>query len=185
MSEVTQAIEAMRQGDPEAAERLLSVVYSELRKMAAHMMAQEPPGHTLQPTALVHEAWLRLGADSQPPWANRAHFFAAAGEAMRRILVERARRRQRLRHGAGLERVNADDVDLGTDVADDKLLQVHETLDQLERDDPLQAQVVKLRFFAGLSSSEVAAVLGVSERSVRRYWSHAKAWLYQHMSCPS
>jgi RNA polymerase sigma factor (TIGR02999 family) len=181
MSEVTQAIEAMRQGDPEAAKRLVALVYSELHRVAAHLMLQEPPGNTLQPTALVHEAWLRLGADTPPSWVNRAHFFAAAAEAMRRILVERARRRHALRHGGGLARVNVDEVELVTEVGDDKLLQVHEVLDELEREDPLQAQVVKLRFFAGLSGGEVARALGVSERSVGRRWAHAKAWLYQHI----
>ncbi len=181
MSEVTRAIEAMRQGDPQGAERLVPLVYNELHQIAAHFMAQESPGHTLQPTALVHEAWLRLGADCQPSWVNRPHFFAAAAEAMRRILVERARRRQRLRHGGGLERVNVDEVDLATEVGDDKLLQVHDVLDELEKEDPLEAQMVKLRFFAGLSSSEVASALGVSERTVRRHWTHAKAWLYHHI----
>ncbi len=181
MSDVTRALQAMRQGDPRAAERLVPLVYNELRQIAAHFMAQESPGQTLQPTALVHEAWLRLGADLQPPWVNRAHFFAAAAEAMRRILVERARRRQRLRHGGGLERVNVDEVDPATEVEDDKLLQVHDVLDELEKENPLQAQMVKLRFFAGLSSSEVAGALGVSERTVRRHWTHAKAWLYQHI----
>ena len=182
MSDVTRAIEAMRQGDPQAADELLSLVYNELRRLAADKMAQEPPGQTLQPTALVHEAWLRLGADAQPPWVNRAHFFGAAAEAMRRILVERARRKQRLRHGGALERVSLDEVNLAIAVEDDKLLQVHEVLDELEREDPLQARVVKLRFFAGLSSSAVASALGVSERTVRRYWAHAKAWLYTHIN---
>jgi RNA polymerase sigma factor (TIGR02999 family) len=182
MSQVTEAIEAMRQGDPQAAEQLLVLVYNELRQVAAQMMSHEPSGHTLQPTALVHEAWLRLGAGSQPAWVNRAHFFAAAAEAMRRVLVERARRRQRVRHGGGLERVNAEEVDLVTEVPDDKLLQVHQVLDELESEDALQAQVVKLRFFVGLSSSEVGSALGVSERTVRRHWAHAKAWLYEHIN---
>ncbi len=182
MSDVTRAIEAMRQGEPEAAERLVALVYSELRRVAAHLMSQEAPGQTLQPTALVHEAWLRLGADAQPAWGNRAHFFGAAGEAMRRILVERARRRHRLRHGGGLERVEVDEANLLTEVQEDKLLQVDEVLGELEREDPLQAQVVKLRFFAGLSSNEVAAALGVSERTARRYWVHAKAWLYDQIT---
>ena len=185
MSAVTRAIEAMRQGDPQAAEQLLALVYNELRQVAAHLMAQEPPGHTLQPTALVHEAWLRLGAASPPSWMNRAHFFAAAAEAMRRILVERARRKQRVRHGGALERVNANEVDLATDVPDDKLLQVHEVLDELEQEDPLQAQVVKLRFFVGLNTGEVAQALGMSERTVRYRWAHAKAWLYQHLDPPA
>ncbi len=181
MSQVTEAIEAMRQGDPRASEQLLILVYNELRQVAAQMMSREPPGQTLQPTALVHEVWLRLGADVQPPWVNRAHFFGAAAEGMRRILVERARRRRRVRHGGGLERVQFDEVEVVTEVADDKLLQVHEVLDALENEDPTEAQIVKLRFFVGLRSVEVASALGISERTVRRHWTHAKAWLYQHI----
>ncbi len=177
-------MEALRQCDPRAAERLVPLVYEELRRVAVHFMSQEAPGHTLQPTALVHEAWLRLGADSQPSWVNRAHFFGAAAEAMRRILVEGARRKQRLCHGGGLERVHVDEAELAPEGQDDKLLQVHDVLDELERQDLLEAQIVKLRFFVGLSIGEVAGALGVSDRTVRRHWTHAKAWLYQRINCP-
>jgi RNA polymerase sigma factor (TIGR02999 family) len=175
---VTQILEAVGAGDAQAAEKLLPLVYDELRKLAAQKMAKEAPGQTLQPTALVHEAWMRLGADQQPVWQNRAHFFAAAAEAMRRILVENARRKQRLRHGGNQQRVGIEEADVPADPEDDQLLEVDEALDQLAREDPIQAQVVKLRFFAGLTNEEVAAALGVSTKTVQRYWTHAKVRLY-------
>lgn len=169
---------AIGQGDPKAAEDLLPLVYDELRKLAAHKMTGEAAGHTLQPTALVHEAWLRLvGADS-PQFDGRGHFFAAAAEAMRRILVDRARQKLALKRGAGAERVDLESVDLAAPEGDAKLVRVHEALDALEAEDPLEAQVVKLRFFVGMSNDEVAEALGVNEKTVRRHWNHAKVWLY-------
>lgn len=181
MSEATQILALAESGDPRAREALFPLVYDELRLVAAQKLARERPGQTLQPTALVHEAWLRLGGEAQPVWQNRAHFFAAASEAMRRILVDKARHRMRLRHGGGQERVDLDEVQIAAPEADDTLLGVSDALDALAREDPLEAEVVKLRFFVGLSNDETAAVLGVSEKTVRRYWTHAKAWLYQRM----
>jgi len=160
-----------------AASDLLPLVYTELRRIAAAKMAEEHPGQTLQPTALVHEAWLRLGGDAQPSWQNRAHFFAAAGEAMRRILIEKARRRQRVRHGGGQERIDVDEVEILAPEADERLLQAHEALDSFAKQDSARAEVVKLKFFVGLSDREVADALGLSERTVERHWAFAKVWL--------
>ena len=156
MNNATHLLDSIAQGDPKAAEELLPLVYQELRRIAACKMANEAPGQTLQPTALVHEAWLRLGGDQQPHWQNRAHFFAAAGEAMRRILIEKARRRQRVRHGGGQERVDIDDIEIAAPEDDERLLAVHDALDRLAQEDPAKADVVKLRFFVGLSDREVA-----------------------------
>jgi RNA polymerase sigma factor (TIGR02999 family) len=145
-------------------------------------MAREPAGQTLQPTALVHEAWLRLGGDEQPTWQNRAHFFGAAAEAMRRILIDNARRRRALRHGGGQERVDIDDLELAA-VADndDQLLAVHEALDKLAAQDPRKAELVKLRYFAGLTIEEAALALGISEPTAKRWWTFARTWLYQEI----
>jgi RNA polymerase sigma factor (TIGR02999 family) len=182
MSEVTQVLEAMSRGDARAAEELLSLVYAELRKLAAAKMAHEAPGHTLQPTALVHEAWLRLGGNAPPAWQNRAHFFSAAGEAMRRILIRaRARRRQRLRHGGGQERVDIAELEIAAPEDDQRLLSIHELLDALAKEEPAKADVVKLRFFVGLSEREIAEALGVTERTVERHWACAKVWLLRAM----
>ena len=185
MSEVTRILERVQQGEAQAAEELLPLVYDELRKLAAHKMAHEPPGQTLQPTALVHEAWLRLGGSENQHWANRGHFFAVAAEAMRRILIERARRRQRVRHGGGQERVDVAEVEIAAPENDERLLEVHEALDQLAREDREKADVVKLRFFVGLTDREVAEVLGLSERTVERHWAYAKAWLFRTMQSSS
>lgn len=174
-------LEAIEQGDPMVADELLPLVYDELRKLAAHRMAHEAPGQTLQPTDLVHEAWLRVAAGKDQHWNGRAHFFAAAAEAMRRILVERARRRKRLRHGGAQERVELDESAIAAPAEDDKILLVSEALEALETEDPVQAQVVKLRFFVGLTEGEVAKAIGVSEKTVQRYWLHAKAWLYERI----
>ena len=182
MSEVTRILDAIQQGDPNAAEELLPLVYDELRKLAAHRMAGEDPGQTLQATALVHEAWLRLGGDDQPSWQNRAHFFAAAAEAMRRILIDNARHKNYLRHGGGAERVNLDGLDLAASVDDEQLLALNEALDHLAAHDATKAQVVKLRFFAGLTNEQVARVLGVSEPTVKRHWAYARAWLFREMN---
>jgi RNA polymerase sigma factor (TIGR02999 family) len=177
--QVTQILEAVGAGDAQAGEKLLPLVYEELRRLAAARMANETPGQTLQPTALVHEAWLRLVGDGARQWNGRGHFFAAAAEAMRRILVENARRKQRIRHGGEQQRVEMEDADVPTEPEDEKLLEVDEALGELAREDPLEAQVVKLRFFAGLTNDEVAAALGVSGKTTQRYWNHAKVRLYQ------
>lgn len=172
----------MEQGDPCAADQLLPLVYNELRRLAAGQMARESAAQTLQPTALVHEAWLRLGGDAQPTWQNRAHFFGAAAEAMRRILIDRARRRRAVRHGGGQERVDVDDLDLtaATD-NDDQLLAVHEALDKLAAQDPSKAELVKLRYFVGMTIEEAALALGISEPTAKRWWSYARTWLYQEI----
>ena len=177
VNDLTRILNRVQQGDPKAAEELLPLVYEELRRLAAQKMANDAAGHTLQPTALVHEAWLRLGGDQQPRWQNRAHFFAAAGEAMRRILIEKARRRRRRRHGGGQERVDLDEIEIAAPEDDDRLLAVHEALDRLAHEDLVKSDVVKLRFFVGLSDREVAEALGISERTVERCWAYAKVWL--------
>ncbi len=180
MSDLTLILQQMERGDPQAANRLLPLVYDELRHIAAVKMACEPAGQTLQPTALVHEAWLRLGGDDQPTWQNRAHFFGAAAEAMRRILIDRARRRQALRHGGGQERLNVDDLELaGAAENDDQLLAVHEALDRLAAHDPPKAELVKLRYFVGMTIEEAAAALRISEPTAKRWWTYARTWLYQ------
>jgi RNA polymerase sigma factor (TIGR02999 family) len=177
VSEITRILTAVQQGDSGAANELLPLVYEELRRIAAAKMAHEAAGQTLQPTALVHEAWLRLGGESQPAWQNRAHFFAAAGEAMRRILIDRARRRARVRHGGQLEKVDVAEVEIAAPEDDERLLAIHEHLDELAQQDPTKADVVKLRFFVGLGEREIAEALGVTERTVERHWAYAKAWL--------
>jgi RNA polymerase sigma factor (TIGR02999 family) len=194
MNDVTRVLNAMAAGDHSGSEVLLSSIYDELRRMAAGKMAGERSGHTLQATALVHEAWLRLagnaasdgndnGAASEPnkEWQNRRHFFGAASEAMRRILVENARRRAAEKRGGGLAPTALDEELHGTpsNDDDDKLLQVHEVLDALEAEDPLKAKIVKLRFFAGLNHDEIAALLDLNEKTIRRHWELAKVWLYR------
>ncbi len=174
-SDVTQLLNAVGSGDSRAAEELLPVIYDELRQMAAGKMARESP-QTLQATALVHEAWLRLG---QQRYENRAHFFGAAAEAMRRILVERARRRARIKHGGEHERAEYQESLIVGPVDDDKLLQVHEVLERLAEQDPIKARIVKLRFFAGLENAEIGALLDVNEKTVRRHWKVAKVMLFQ------
>jgi RNA polymerase sigma factor (TIGR02999 family) len=174
-------LEAVEQGDSKAAEELLPLVYNELRKLAAHKMAGEATGQTLQPTALVHEAWLRLGGDQQPAWQNRAHFIAAAAEAMRRILIDRARSKKRLRRGGNYQRVELEHVTLALDDPDETVLAVHEALDRLAERDPLKAQIVKLRYFVGMSHQEIATLLGLAEPTVRRHWAYARSWLYAEL----
>jgi len=160
---------------PDNAEELLPLVYDELRRIAAARMAGQAPGQTLQATALVHEAWLRIGKGR---FASRAHFFSAAAQAMRHLLIERARRKLRARHGGGMEHVNPDEMEIAAPADDERLLQIHEALDELAATAPEKAEVVKLRFFAGLEETEIAEVLGVSLRTVERYWAFAKAWLF-------
>ena len=181
MGHATLLLTAVERGDPKAADQLLELVYGELRVLATHKMAQESPGQTLQPTALVHEAWLRLVGSETPSFQNRAHFFSAAAEAMRRILIDRARRRRTQRHGGGYRRVDLDDCDLAAPQADDELLAVNEALDQLSKEHPLQAEVVKLRYFGGRTNDEVAQILGISVASVKNYWAFSRAWLLQEI----
>jgi RNA polymerase sigma factor (TIGR02999 family) len=181
VSDATRVIEAIQRGDPKAADELLPLVYEELRKLAAAKMANEAACNTLQPTALVHEAWLRLVGNENPKFAGRAHFFAAAAEAMRRILIDRARRKSALRHGGGRARVDIQQIDLASPDAEDQLLAVNEALDKLAAQDPIEAQLVKLRYFAGLTVEEAAGLLDISPRTARNYWAHARTWLYHEI----
>jgi RNA polymerase sigma factor (TIGR02999 family) len=182
MSDVTQVLNAIEAGDPKAADRLLPLVYEELRKLAAAKMAQEKPGQTLQATALVHEAWMRLvGPKEQKSWNGRGHFFGAAAEAMRRILVDRARQKARVRHGGELERVDLEHVTIATEDTEDTVLAIHEALEKLALESPQKAEIVKLRYFTGLEHEEIAHVLGISEPTVRRHWAYARSWLYAEL----
>ena len=178
-SDITLLLDAMRCGDGEAGAKMLPLVYAELRQLARVKMAREQPGHTLQPTALVHEAWLRLG---EQRFENRAHFFGAAAEAMRRILIERARRKLAAKHGAGAEHVDADDIEIAAPSMDDELLAVHEALDALAAHDSRKAELVKLRYFAGLTIEEAAEVLGISVPTAKRDWTYARAWLFRKIA---
>jgi len=178
--EITLLLQRIDAGDPRAAEQIHSRVYSELRQLAGARMAGEAAGQTLQPTALVHEAWLRLGGDAQPSWKNRAHFFGAAAEAMRRILIDRARRRRAMRHGGGQLRVNFDGLELADPgVPDAELLAVHEALDQFAAAEPKKAELVKLRYFAGLTLEDAARALGIPAGTAKRWWTYSRAWLYR------
>ncbi len=183
VGEVTRMLGSIAQGDPRAAEELLPLVYDELRKLAAQKLSREKPGQTLQATALVHEAWLRLAGPNQAGqrWDDQRHFFAAAAEAMRRILVENARRKARVRHGGGGERVSLDDVEIASPLPDDDLLALHEALDQLAILDPPAADLIKLRFFAGLNHERAADLLGLSRSAADRAWVFARAWLFQQI----
>jgi RNA polymerase sigma factor (TIGR02999 family) len=184
MSDATRLIEAAVAGDPKAAADLLPLIYDELRKLATARLAAEKPGQTLQATALVHEAYLRLvGSDPDQPWNGRGHFFAAAAEAMRRILVEQARRKGRVRHGGGVNRVELEDVPIvGDDDRADDLVALDGAVDALARVEPAKAEVVKLRYFAGLTIEETAACLEISPATAKRQWAVARAWLYRHVS---
>jgi RNA polymerase sigma factor (TIGR02999 family) len=179
MSDVTQILSAIEQDDPHAAEKLLPLVYDELRQLAAQRLAQEKPGLTLQATALVHEAYLRLvGADPEKPWEGRGHFFAAAAEAMRRILIDQARHKQTHKAGGGFRRLDLDVMEPALDErSDDRLLELDEALRQLEAEAPRKAELVKLRFFAGLTAEQAAAALGVSISTVEKDWAYARSWL--------
>ena len=179
MSEVTLILSALERGDRSAAEQLLPLVYDELRRLAAERLARERPGQTLQATALVHEAYLRLvGAEQARDWNSRGHFFAAAAEAMRRILVEKARRRQSTKHGGGRSRVDLEETAAYADEPAEDVLALHEALDKLALEAPRKAELVKLRYFAGLSVEEAAEALGISRATADRYWAYAKVWLY-------
>ena len=177
MSDVTKLLDRVQEGDPKAADELLPLVYEELRKLAARRMAQEVAGHTLQPTALVHEAWLRLVGNGQQQWNTRGHFFSAAAEAMRRILIEAARRKQSQRRGGGLERVDLDEAQLLLERPADEVLAVNEALDKLAKEDPQAAELVKLRYFMGMALPEAAQSLDISPRTADRLWAYARTWL--------
>ena len=177
--EITRLIEAMREGDARAAEEFLFHVYHEWRTLAACKMAHEAPGQTLQPTALVHEAWLRLGIGEGARFPSRAYFFAAAGEAMRRILVEAARRKKRLKHGGNLERMDIEHVELASPLPDDELLALDEALTRFAESEPRAAELVKLLFFVGLTQEQAAKELGISVATVERQWAFARAWLFR------
>jgi RNA polymerase sigma factor (TIGR02999 family) len=181
MSEATLLISAIEAGEPKAAEKLLELVYGELRRLATSKMASEAPGNTLQPTALVHEAWLRLVGSQTPRFENRAHFFAAAAEAMRRILIDRARRKLTQRRGARSEHVPIDTCEIAAPEGEEQLLAVSEALDKLAQEHPNQAEVVKLRYFGGLTNEETAQVLGISLTTTKKYWTFARTWLLQEI----
>ncbi len=186
MTALTHSLSAIEQGDPHAAEQLLPLVYDELRKLAAAKLAQEKPGQTLEATALVHEAYIRLVAvpaeGPAPQWEGRAHFFAAAAEAMRRILLEKARRKLRQKHGGGRARLDIELAHIISPMPEEDLLALDEAVTRLAAEDPLRARVVQLRFYAGLSHEEVARVLGISEVTAKRYWRYARAWLHRQVS---
>ena len=182
MSDATLLLNAIEQGNPTAAEELLDLVYEELRRLAASKISREAPYQTLQPTALVHEAWLRLMGGGQPAFKNRAHFFSAAAEAMRRILIDRARRKLTVRHGGGYERIDVEQLDLASPDADQEILAVDEVLDEFARQHPVKAEVVKLRFFVGMTHEETARVLGISEATARNYWTFARAWILNEIN---
>lgn len=178
MNEVTRILNAIEHGDVKATDELLPVVYEELRLLAAQKLAHESPGQTLQATALVHEVYLRLLGDEGPTWESRAHFFAAAAEAMRRILIDNARRKRRLKRGGGQEKVDLSDAEPATNGPDDDLIALDEALEKLARIDKVKADLVKLRFFAGLTGEQAAKVLGISHNTADRYWAYARSWLH-------
>ncbi len=183
MTEVTRILDAIGQGDPQAAAQLLPLVYDELRRLAAHHLAREKPGQTLQPTALVHEAYLRLvGRGDSPRWDNRRHFFAAAAEAMRRILVEQARRKKATKHGGDCRRVDLEEAEAVAVASPEELLALHEALERLSCLDPLAGQLVQLRYFAGLTMEQTAEVLGLSPATAYRHWAFARAWLHVQLT---
>jgi RNA polymerase sigma factor (TIGR02999 family) len=184
VSEITRILTAIEQGDAKSTDELLPVVYNELRRLAAYKMANEPAGHTLQPTALVHEAWLKLVDSPSQSWQNRAHFFGAAAEAMRRLLIARARRKGRQRRGSGAEHVDVDKLEIASPAPTDQLLALNEALDRFAALEPEQAELVKLRYFVGLKIEESAEVLGISQATAKRWWTYARAWLLDEISPP-
>jgi len=181
MSDVTHILHAIERGDARAADELLPLVYEELRKLAAYKMTNEAPGQTLQATALVHEAWLRLAGTDNPSFEGRAHFFGAAAEAMRRILIERARRKAAQRHGGGQQRLDIQEIDIAAAADDDRLLAIDEALDKLAALDKQKAELVKLRYFAGMTLDEAAEALRISKPTAKRWWAYARAWLYSEI----
>ena len=181
MSDVTHILNAIETGEAKAAEELLPLVYTELRRLAACKMANEAAGHTLQPTALVHEAYLRLVGSPDRKWNGRGHFFAAAAEAMRRILIESARRKSAARHGGGQQRLDIGEIEIAVEIPDGDLLAISEVLEKFAAEDPQKAELVKLRYFAGLTGEEVAEVLHISTATADRWWAYSRAWLYREM----
>jgi RNA polymerase sigma factor (TIGR02999 family) len=181
MSDVTQLLSAIEKGDAKAGDELLPLVYRELRKLAAQKMSGERAYQTLQPTALVHEAWLRLVGSEQQSWQNRGHFFGAAAEAMRRILIENARRKRAVRHGGNQQRVDIDEVEIVGNTKEEELLAVNEALERFTAQDKQKAELVKLRYFAGMTNEEAAEILGISVPTAKRWWAYARAWLFSQM----
>src|SRR6185369_2543090 len=181
MPDITRILHSLEHGDAQAADELLPLVYDELRKLAAHKMSLQPPGQTLQATALVHEAYLRLLGNGEKRWESRRHFFSAAAEAMRHILIDRARRRLRVRHGGQAETVPLEQVEIAPPAQDEIVLALNDALDEFKQLSPEQAEIVNMRFFAGFTEPEIAEILNLSERSVQRQWSYAKAWLFERI----
>jgi len=182
MTDVTRILNAIEQGDAKAADELLPLVYEELRRLAGLKMSREPPGQTLQATALVHEAYIRLvGAENQN-WSSRGHFFAAAAESMRRILIENARRKQRRKRGGGRQRVELDDAEVAIEGSSTDIIALDEALAKLAEEDPIKADLVKLRYFAGLTIEQAAKILEISRATAERYWSYARAWLFHEIN---
>ena len=182
MGEVTRILEALGRGETKAADELLPLVYEELRSLAAEKMARETPTQTLQPTALVHEAWLRLAGNEPPHFANHAHFFTAASEAMRRILIQNARRKRAARRGGGQKPLDTEGFEIAAPAKEDELLAVDEALEQFARQDPQKAELVKLRYFVGFTVEETAEILGISVRTATRWWTYARAWLFREIA---
>jgi RNA polymerase sigma factor (TIGR02999 family) len=182
MSEVTRILTAIERGEARAGEKLLPLVYDELRRLAAYQLSREAPGQTLQATSLVHEAWLRLAGAEEQKWEGQKHFFAAAAQAMRRILIENARRKQRQKRGGGWERIDVEQIQLAEPLPSDKLLALDEALTELAQRDPPAAELVQLRFFAGLTQQQAADLLGISRRTADRTWAYARAWLFQQIA---
>jgi RNA polymerase sigma factor (TIGR02999 family) len=181
MTDLTRILDSLQRGDAKASEELLPLVYNELRRLAAHKMAQIPPGQTLQPTALVHEAYLRLVGNENPKWDGRGHFFAAAAEAMRRILIEDARRKSALRHGGGQRRLEISELEIAAETKDDEMLAINEVLEELAKRDKEKAELVKLRYFVGLTLEEAAEVLCISVTMAKRHWAYSRAWLLREI----
>ena len=181
MTDLTRILDSLQRGEAKASEELLPLVYNELRRLAAHKMARIPPGQTLQPTALVHEAYLRLVGHENPKWDGRGHFFAAAAEAMRRILIEDARRKSALRHGGGQRRLEIGELEIAAEAKDDEMLAVNEVLEELAKRDKEKADLVKLRYFVGLTLEEAAEVLGISATMAKRHWAYSRAWLLREI----
>ena len=184
MNDVTRILTDIEQGNAKTTDELLPIVYNELRRLAAYKLSNEPAGHTLQPTALVHEAWLKLVDPPSQSWQNRAHFFGAAAEAMRRILIARARRKHTQRRGAGAAHLDVDELEIASPVPDDQLLTLNDALDRFAALEPQQAELVKLRYFVGLKIGEASEILGISEATAKRWWAYARAWLFHEIGPP-